>query len=267
MTKLLRVLLVMALYSASLYAQASYVSADTNYNPNSGLVGLHINQASYLRSPAGVSFDRDRVPEWEIGNDNLDRYFVLAYAHYTSAPLAALGYTTGDLFAVDKITRQWQVGPQVGPPSSDNPNAFFTINGLAPSIAYEILRLQPNGIGLTNTEAYDSLVIQRGGNVSQRWLRWSQGDKTHDWRIGMTVNKGSYDMSFFQAKGYATPSSPGTEYFRLSGSGLATFFGNITGGATTTLTLPAAKSTTGTRYLCITTTGLIVSSASACSGT
>jgi hypothetical protein len=50
------------------------------------------------------------------------------------------------------------------------------------------------------------------------------------------------------------------------GAGVAVGGAKVTIGGTT-LAIPAQHSTTGTRYLCISTTGLVTSSASACSGT
>jgi hypothetical protein len=150
---------------------------------------------------------------------------------------------------------------QISVPTSITVGTVYNDAGLICII--EALRFK-NGINILPGSADVGINLQeRSGNgiapSNSAPIFFTSNDGTTRWQSQIYATQNGLQAVVPVGKSLAVSDVSGAAFWSSSLSSLSL-------GNTTNLFIPAIKSTTGQRYVCVTTTGQVVSSASACSG-
>lgn len=119
----------------------------------------------------------------------------------------------------------------------------------------------------TGTSVIVTGVVTAGAGSAIGWTGRSLMTSTADGFINFTRNNGAGAGNFVLILGPAAGDTSSIQLLGLYQANPQLFLRDAGGGQTANLMIEAQKSTTGERFICITTGGQLVSRASACVGT
>ena len=169
---------------------------------------------NYIRSATNIPSD---VRWYTEGNHQ--NYFSMGPDFGTTGDFFALAFVGGlqlDAFRVGTdgdVMGKFAMGT-----AGVLPGVQFALADINGSVSNSLfMQSWRNGIDYCSRSQYsDALTMHRGDYTDSIWLCWAQGDGAADWRIGPNLDH-SHDLTIYQELGGTSdPSTPGTEYLRIS---------------------------------------------------